>query len=241
MREFARLVAVSSVTLLVVAMSRPAGAQPPAPAAPVSPPPPPTAATMAPAPAAPAAPGSAPAPAAPGPAPTAAPGKAGTGAPEPPGEDASGIFGPLPARTMPVMSEVVPDPSPGWRRTAFGVTAGAAGLSLIGGLSFLVAESQKVREFNAYVAPPGTDPDRCTAGTPNDGAPGCAELLADARRARMWSIVSFSFAGAFAATALVLRLTYPERSGSASAPAGSRPHLACAPGLGLSATCRATF
>jgi hypothetical protein len=241
MREFARLAAVSAVTLLVVTMSLPARAQPPASPAPILPPRPAPVPSAAPAPGPAAAPAPGPA-AAPAPVPAAAPVKPGAAAPDQ-AEDTGDLFGPLPARAMPVMAEVVPDNSPRWRRLAFGVTAGAAGVSLIAGLSFLVAESQKVREFNAYVAPAGTDPDRCTAGTPNEGAPGCAELLAEARRARVWSIVSFSFAGAFAATALVLRLTYPD--GSRSTAAGLRsswPQLACAPSPGLGgAFCRATF
>jgi hypothetical protein len=223
MRESARLAAVSVGALLVACLALAAQAQP---AVPPTTLPPPT-------------PGPPPAPAplpAPAPAPVTAPAPDKVKGAAETGEDPSGLFDPLPSRTLPPLA-AAPDTAPGWRRLAFGVTAGAAGLSLIGGLSFLVVESQKVREFNAYVAPEGTVPDRCTAGTPNEGAPGCADLLAESRRARMWSIVSFSFAGAFAATALVLRLTYPDRRTAASSP----PRLACAPAPGLAATCRATF
>jgi hypothetical protein len=235
MREFVRVAALSVVTLLVATPSLPASAQPPVAPPPVPQPLPATVPVPGPV------PPPVPVPAvAPAPAPGTAPAPAKTTPPQA-GEEGADLFGPLPTRTMPAMATVV-DTSPRWRRLAFGVTAGAAGVSLIGGLSFLVAESQKVREFNAYVAPPGTEPDRCTAGIPNDGAPGCTQLLNEARRARTWSIVSFSFAGAFAATALVLRLTYPDRAGSAAIPGASAPRLACAPVPGaLAATCQATF
>ena len=118
-------------------------------------------------------------------------------------------FGPL--APLPPRGTTVLDTGPGWRRLGFGLAAGGAGLGLIAGLSFKVVESQKVREFNAYMAPggPTSGPfsDRCISDAPNAGAPGCADLLSDSRRARLWSNIGFAMAGTLALTALVIQLT----------------------------------
>ncbi len=165
------------------------------------------------------------------------------GAPDP-GEGA--LFGPLPP--SPHSSPPLVEPGPRWRRVVFGVAAGGAGLALIGGLSLKVLESQKYREFNAFIAPESSDDagDRCVKGTPSSGPSGCAELLADGARAHRWATIGFAAAGALAVTALIVKLTTPDASSEPPAPppaprrAARAPGLACGAGL-ASATCRLTF
>jgi hypothetical protein len=150
-----------------------------------------------------------------------------------PAPDEGELFGPLPSREVTQVKAQASNPR--WRRLAFGVTAGAAGLALIGGLSLKVVESQKYREFNAFEQPdPEGDgpPERCSVDQPNRGPAGCAGTLAEGQRAGRWGNVGFVLAGAFAATAVVLKLTTPAESSPAT--------VACAPGL-AAATCRLTF
>ncbi len=99
------------------------------------------------------------------------------------------------------------DGPPAWQRWALGLSVGAAAVGLVVGVGAMVARSQKVREFNDYRLPTASDGDQfCQVGAPNSGPPGCADMLADANRARRVSYAGFAAAGTFAIAALVLGL-----------------------------------
>jgi hypothetical protein len=114
-------------------------------------------------------------------------------------------FSPAPP-LVPVTSRL--DGPPFWQRLVLGLSVGAAAVGLVVGVGAKVAESQKIREFNDYrlQRDPGSTPglDMCTVGVPNAGPPGCAEMLAEARRAGRWSAAGFVTTGTFALTAIVV-------------------------------------
>jgi hypothetical protein len=139
------------------------------------------------------------------------------------------------------------DGPPMWQRLALGLSVGAAGVGLVLGVGAKLAESQKIREFNDYRrtgdgAAPGLHV--CSVGAPNAGPPGCAQMLAEADRARRWSIAGFAASGTFALTALVLFLVSDDDEPvplHSFRPTRPSPTLACGPGPGLSGGCGVRF
>jgi hypothetical protein len=153
-----------------------------------------------------------------------------------------GIFGgavaPARADSAPAAASppvVISQPASAWRRYAVPLALTGAALGLVGGVGFKVVSNHRTDEFNAHN-------DRgCRAGAPDAGGPGCADLLEGSESASRWANVGFAAAGAFAITALVLKLTEPDAVTATTAQASAAPRLACAPGLWLSGSCRLTF
>ena len=100
------------------------------------------------------------------------------------------------------------DGRPFWQRLVLGLSVGGAAVGLVVGVGAKVAESQKIREFNDYrlQRDPGSPPGLsvCTVGVPSSGPPGCAEILAEARRAGRWSAAGFVASGTLVLTAIVV-------------------------------------
>jgi hypothetical protein len=125
-------------------------------------------------------------------------------------------------------------PAPAWRRYAVPTALVASGLSLATGVGFFVVKQNRIDAFNAHMNP------RCSIALIGTGGPECDALNDDAESARLWQNIGFGAAGAFAVAALILKLTAPAPSAEASH-AAAPMRLACAPGLGLNASCGLTF
>jgi hypothetical protein len=80
----------------------------------------------------------------------------------------------------------------------------------------------------------------CSVGLPDYGGATCADLYQKGESARFWGKVGFAAAGTLAVTALVLKLTEGNQPETPSKPTNDT-RFACAPGLGLNASCRLTF
>jgi hypothetical protein len=135
----------------------------------------------------------------------------------------------------PVAPAVVADRP--WQRVAIPLALLAAGAGLVTGVGFDVAYHRRTSTFNDHMNP------KCNSGVSGNGGPICDDLYANVTSASRWSNVGFGAAAAFALTALVIKLTEPA-PGHAMAgehAAAPSPRLACAPGLGLNASCIVTF
>jgi hypothetical protein len=146
------------------------------------------------------------------------------------------------AEQTPVAAPAAPidlKPETTWRRYAFPAALVGSGLGLLTGVGFFVASRGRTDEFNSH------NDKMCKLSAPDNGGPGCTDLLNDAHSAERWSKVGLGVAAALAVTALVLKLTEPaETSTSPGSRASAAPkpvRLACAPGFGLSASCAMTF
>jgi hypothetical protein len=108
-----------------------------------------------------------------------------------------------------------------WRRPAMWSAIGLTGVGLLSAVYFRTRYNRHVNDFNRFQAPGAQvwDQRQCAVGLPNSGPTGCAHILAGANSAKNLAKVSLGIAAGAALTALILKVTEPERS---TAGAGSR-------------------
>ncbi|HEY0706219.1 MAG TPA: hypothetical protein VGG33_05445 [Polyangia bacterium] len=133
---------------------------------------------------------------------------------------------PVPATPPPTLSAGTTST---WRSYAFPAALAATGASVASAITFKLVLDKRTDQFNQSVDP------RCQINAADSGGPKCARLQDQADSASRWLKISAASAGAFAVAALVFKLTEPSSRES------DAPRIACAPGLGASATCRLTF
>ncbi len=140
----------------------------------------------------------------------------------------------VPTATVPAAQTEVPT----WRRYAFPAAVAAAGVGLAAGIVWQLSSQGAAEDFNDLKTR------SCSSLQPNRGGGDCAALYDKANSRSQLSRVSLGLAGAFAITAVVLKLTEPDAAPSPTTPVPARKDtfaLECAPGLGWQASCRLTF
>jgi hypothetical protein len=133
----------------------------------------------------------------------------------------------------PVVQAAAPEPA--WRRFAVPSALVASGLGLATGVVFFNVKESRTKDFNAHMNPV------CSEARIDNGGPDCRALLDGIKSARTRQNIGFGAAGAFAVTALILKLTAPASTSADASHAAAPMRLACAPGLGLNASCALTF
>ena len=132
-----------------------------------------------------------------------------------------------------------------WRRPVFWSAVGLTSAGLLGAIYFRARYNTYIKDFNSFTAPaPGGGQNHCAVNAANNGPTGCAHILHGANNAKGLAKVSLAVAGGAALTALVVKVTEPERLTHG---AGTRNRtssqwaVACTPLAAAGVTCGLTF